>query len=395
MALIDLWKSDREQILQKKVRQLITFAGPGRLLDGNPTSHELRAISRIAPSDLLERWINEILEESFEDSGLALQDLVNEIGSRLGFEVTPGLYRGKKDGANYDGIWKSPDGRTLIVESKTSTAFQINLAKVAGYRSHLHSSAEGDRDEFAVLLVVGRNDTESLESQIRGSRYAWNIRLIGVDALLRLLKLKETLEDSAVERQIRSLLFPQEFTRLDSIIDLVFETSEDVQNDASPELPTPEADGPRKKPANFHLQILPLLERHFGQPLVKRGRVIWKSLDEAILVSCQVATERNDKPGENLYWFGLKRKTAEVLQAKSGSLAAFGLGSAEIVVALPYELLQKNLDRFFNSPDESGGVFHWHVRFTRDGNRVYLLTNKDRDRLEVTQHLIKSHQRSQ
>jgi len=35
-----------------------------------------------------------------------------------------------------------------------------------------------------VLIVVGRQDTGELEAQIRGSRHAWDIRLISAEALL-------------------------------------------------------------------------------------------------------------------------------------------------------------------------------------------------------------------
>ena len=37
----------------------------------------------------------ECLNEKFESGGLALQDVVNQVGRRLGFQVEDGRYRGK------------------------------------------------------------------------------------------------------------------------------------------------------------------------------------------------------------------------------------------------------------------------------------------------------------
>jgi len=143
MALIDLWKGDRSQILEKRLQQLIAFAGEGRLRDGNDTSDEFRTLLRVVPSDLLAHWVDEILAERFEGSGLALQDIVNEIGRRLGFEVAYGLYRGKAGALNQDGFWRLGPQQGIVVESKSSTTYEVDIAKIAGYRGKLsgkHSS---------------------------------------------------------------------------------------------------------------------------------------------------------------------------------------------------------------------------------------------------------------
>ena len=57
-----------------------------------------------------------------------------------------------------------------------------------------------------MLLIVGRQDTGDLEAQIRGSRHAWDIRIISVDALLRLMSTKEEVEDPLMMQKIHSIL---------------------------------------------------------------------------------------------------------------------------------------------------------------------------------------------
>ena len=80
MALVDLWRTSRDQIAAKHVQQ---FAGDGRLSDGSQASAELRTYLAQVPSELLIIYTSECLADSFTGSGLVLQDAVNEIGARL------------------------------------------------------------------------------------------------------------------------------------------------------------------------------------------------------------------------------------------------------------------------------------------------------------------------
>ena len=77
MALIDLWNSDRQQITGKRIDQLIAFAGEGKLLDGNSTTGEFRALLKVVTSDVIGKWLDECLGNRFTDFGFVLQDTVN------------------------------------------------------------------------------------------------------------------------------------------------------------------------------------------------------------------------------------------------------------------------------------------------------------------------------
>jgi hypothetical protein len=386
MALVDLWNTERSQIIEKRIDQLIAFAGEGRLRDGNDTSHELRELLAVLPSDLIGEWIEGCLTNRFTDFGFVLQDIINEIGRRLGFRVTPGVYRGHGN-ESYDGLWLMPDGRAVLIESKSSTAYSINLTRIAGYRKQIAPEIERDAEEVSILLVVGTEETEELEAQVRGSRFAWSVRLLGVHALFRLLQLKETLDDPNVERQIQEILMPQEFTRLDRIVDLVFATAEDASSAAEEE----EEDFVKETEAttvrsSFHSEILPRLERYFGKALVKRSRVLWAPPDNQVLVSCQVSKEYRRAAVH--YWFGLKRTTKETLEAHENAYCAFGLSSPEKVVLLKFADLAPHLDGLFTSPAKDGGILHWHIRFSEDQEGIFLLLNRDQDRFPVTEHLL-------
>jgi hypothetical protein len=109
MSLIELWNGSRSQLEGKHVQQIISIAGSGKLLDGLDASREFRDLLSRVPSAVLARYADECLSEKFDASGLALQDIVNQIGRRLGFKV--GLYRGTSSKSGHDGLWRSALGQ--------------------------------------------------------------------------------------------------------------------------------------------------------------------------------------------------------------------------------------------------------------------------------------------
>jgi len=137
MALVDLWKTNRAQFDEKQVHQVIAFAGSGKLLDGSLTSKEFREYLSIVGSSHLIRYADQCLTTKFDGSGLALQDIVNELGRRLGFEVTGGRYRGATGQNGYDGLWQFDGGRSIVVEVKTTDAYRMDMNVFAAYRKGL------------------------------------------------------------------------------------------------------------------------------------------------------------------------------------------------------------------------------------------------------------------
>ena len=140
MSLAELWSTSRAQLEGKQVHQIIAFAGTGQLSDKTATASEFRHFLGLVPSDYLARYADECLRESFAGSGFALQDVVNQIGKRLGYTVIDGRYRGSPIQVGFDGLWKFPDGHTAVVEVKTTDAYRIDLQKIANYRRELIAS---------------------------------------------------------------------------------------------------------------------------------------------------------------------------------------------------------------------------------------------------------------
>jgi hypothetical protein len=83
--------------------------------------------------------------------------------------------------------------------------------------------------DASMLIIVGREDTGALEAQVRGSRFAWDMRLISIERLIKLVQIKEKSDDPSTLTQIRQLLRPFEYTKIDRIIDVIFTTAVDVE----------------------------------------------------------------------------------------------------------------------------------------------------------------------
>jgi hypothetical protein len=110
MSLITIWKSNPEEIEAKKLYQIVTMAGDGELKDNSDTSKELRSYFSSITTSTLARYLEECLGKSFKDSGLVLQEIVNEMGSRLDCEIEHGLYRGRQGSIGFDGLWERLKG---------------------------------------------------------------------------------------------------------------------------------------------------------------------------------------------------------------------------------------------------------------------------------------------
>ena len=63
--------------------------------------------------------IEECLRESGTQHARALQVLVNYVGHFLGFEVEHGRYQGTTNDIGHDGLWTSPTGFHVVIETKT------------------------------------------------------------------------------------------------------------------------------------------------------------------------------------------------------------------------------------------------------------------------------------
>lgn len=336
-------------------------------------------------------FVDECLNASFPDSGYALQDVVNEVGRRLGFRVSNGNYQGRPGAVGYDGLWILPTRHSVVVEVKTTDAYRIDTGKIAGYRKQLAGQGLLTEDASSILMIVGRKDTGDLEAQIRGSRFAWDIRLISADALLRLMKLKETLDDPTTISRICEILIPKEYTRLDEIVDLVFSAAEEAKQEEEIEEPTAtDEKKPSKeedKPVAFHEACIGRLATHENIALVRQSRSTFASPDGIARAVCTVSKAHDSRAGET-YWFAFHPHQDEFLAAGGKAFVVLGCGTPERVLSIPYVKLKPLLSDFWTT-ERDNGQRYWHIRLHRQGDKLWLERKKGKGKLDFSPFLLR------
>ena len=367
MSLLTLWQSNPKDFGGKHIEQLVKIAGDGVLKDGTQASAELREFLAGVPTEILGQYLSQCLDTSFDDSGLVLQDIVNELGERLGCEIERGLYRGKQNAIGFDGIWKFPGGYGVVVEVKTTDAYTISLEKILGYRSALIKDGKVSEDS-SVLIVVGRKDTDSLEAQVRGSRYGWDTRLISADKLLKLVEIKEAADNKETIRKIRTVLTPLELTRVDFIVDLLATTADDISEVVSTDegFETPEGTDKKEKkftPVAFHGDVVARLQKSLGVELKKETRALYVSADKS--VSARTVVSKTHVNGPNTgYWFAFHPYYRDELEEYKQSFIAFGCGGPETILLFDLAKFVELLPKL--NTTELDDRMYWHVHFIAD-----------------------------
>jgi hypothetical protein len=396
MSLVNLWANEKSQLPDKTIQQIIAFAGDGQLRDGSEASKEFREFLDVVSSKFLKKYAEQCLQESFNNSGFALQDIVNQIGIRLGFNVTYGRYRGTSGQIGFDGIWKYPDGKVIIAEVKTTDAYRINLENIILYRDNLVAEKQIPVKGSSILIIVGRSDTGDLEAQIRGSRHSWDIRLISVDALIRLMLLKEEVESPEIIRRIHTILIPREYTKLDEIVEIVFSTAEDIKQEnvdyyepdiqESSKQTTASSKISTTEPYSSFKEIwVERLAKHLNISLIKTSRAQYLSADKNIALVCAVSQTYTNQ-GFDSYWFAFHPYQKDFLEKAKFGYYALSCGHDGNLLLIPIKVFSSWLDYFNQTtrPDR----YYWHVKVFKQNGRWILRPKKGAKDIDLTSYLI-------
>ena len=406
MPLIALWESNSAVIDEFSIEQVVATAGSGELKDESLCSIELRGFFAQVATPKLASYVERCLSTSFSKSGMVLQDLINELGRRLDFVVENGRYQGVSNTVGFDGIWNSPEGRSIVIEVKTTDAYRISLDKIAEYREKLIATGKITKSS-SILIIVGRDDTGELEAQVRGSRHAWDIRLLSTEALLKLVQLKENAEDSATGRKIRDLLFPMEYTRLDQIIDVMFTTATDVQPVFTPESELAiELDDKPEETAmteskvataddaaftkgtweftdsrllqNKREEILQSVSQSIGTTLIKKSRALYWDASHDSRVACSIS-KRYLKSDANRYWYAFHPQWDQFLREGKTGLFVLGCMDQSFAFSIPWSVLNPLLPYLNTTATERGTYWHIHIGENKTIGYYLLVSKKDDD----------------
>lgn len=180
-------------------------------------------------------WLLECAEKGGRDAEgrvyyNALQDIVISLGQRLGMEVEYGRYSGSQQDIAFDGLWKRESGEVIVLEVKTSPWPVDKVRQLGDYLGELASREGWDVQNVYGLYAIGPGDYEALTTQIRGSEWRNQIRLISFDNLLRLIELADQLDvisgSGTGAAKAQRILLPVETIDVGNLIDLIIEIAE-------------------------------------------------------------------------------------------------------------------------------------------------------------------------
>lgn len=407
MPLLDIWKNSPHSVLNMNIQQILSMAGDGRLRDGSECATELREFFLEIDRETLKFYADYCLENSFEFSGFVLQDIINEVGRRFSFDVTHGLFRGRQNKNNADGVWRGEDW-AFIIEVKTTDAYTIDLDKIADYQTAYCTTEEALPS--SCLIVVGRQDTATLEDQVRGSRHNWEMRIVGVEALFEALALKELTEDKTLGGKLIDLLKPREFTRVDQILSAAFDFATDrgqaVENtiEGSENLPIvaePKAEfmpgeeeviekkrtiqSDRKSIEQLKVKIASQLKERFNVNLT-RQRSLFESQPSGIRFSVAVS---KSYPQKDKYWFSCHiRQLSFLSEAKRGYFILACLDTQR-AFSVPVSIMKKlNEGMLFTVPKGDLTKKYYHVVIRQDNSRLFIYTHVDHSEHDITPYEI-------
>lgn len=386
MPLISIFENAPDSVAKFSIEQVVSTAGDGALKDDSTCSAELREYLGKVGTVEIARYVDNCLSVSFPKNGMVLQDLVNELGRRLDYVVTNGRYQGVKGKIGFDGLWLSPEGHTLVVEVKTTDAYRLSLETLATYRAKLAEAGKLSI-ESSILIVVGREDTGELEAQIRGSRHAWDIRVISAEALIKLVLLKENTEAAETGLKMRSLLTPIEYTRLDRMVDVMFTTATDVEEEPEPDdeplSATLAFEKTQAAPAivtaanlaatgksTWHFtdaqllqakreDVIAALGRRERASLVRKSRALYWNAQRDVRAACSMSkryTGKNQAP----YWYAYHPQWDTFIGEADRGFFVLGCMDLETAFAVPHADMKPLLPSLHTTTNK-GGTTYWHI----------------------------------
>lgn len=404
MPLLSIFESAPDSVGKFSIEQIVSAAGDGALRDDSTCSSELREYLGKIGTDKIALYVDHCLTVSFPKSGMVLQDLVNELGRRLDYSAINGRYQGIQGKIGFDGLWLSPEEHTLVVEVKTTDVYRLSLDTLAKYRQKL-GQANKLTANSSILIVVGRQDTGELEAQIRGSRHAWDIRVISAESLIKLVLLKENTEAVETGLKMRSLLTPIEYTRLDRMVDVMFATATDVEDEPEPDDQVEVAKANAKPDAipvapsktalvsqlvtaskgTWHFTDAQLLQSKredivaaLGQretaSLVKKSRALYWNAKRDVRAACAMSkryTGKNQAP----YWYAYHPQWDTFLEEGGTAFFVLGCMDLDVAFAIPHNVMKPLLPLLHTTSTKPGGTY-WHVHIVQQPGGVAMSVPK-------------------
>lgn len=401
--LKDLWNLNQKLMENKTINQIDTWISN---LNNEEKKKELREFFGIIPLNKIEDYIEECTKSKSKSAkkdreGFIFQDLVNELGKRLDYDVKFGVYKGKKKAKKtekingYDGLWTKGEDCSIVVESKVSDIF-LNLDTVNEYKEDLVKEGNISANNTSILIVLGREDQKNTTSLIKGSKYSENTVKITAESLVKLAKMKSTNKSRSLDERIKKILKSTTNCDADEIVDILFlENEENMPNkklnkrlikkikkvNADAEIYQEKMKNKmfinknvKKLPVNFYESAVDNLEKTLKIKLHKqegRSRILYTDNNKKYGILMSISKERKEKY-QTKYWFAYHDRFSKYASECEYRYIAFSCGSENKIVLVPMADMEKHKNEL-NKTIKNEKI-HWHVHIIDDGKDIYMQT---------------------
>ena len=278
---------------------------------------------------------------------------------------------------------KWPGTLSLSITVVSSPSMRSWSAKRASRRSSATHIRPGN-------AVPSRTPTASYAGTCRG-KHAWSVRLISVDALTKLVFLNIELDDKDFGYKVNKILKPFEYTRVDEIVDLIFETQKETEknitgeNEAGIGESVRSSDFTPKKAVEAKKEEI--VEKFFGKlglGFEKRSRTNFESGDGKIGVCCVVSKryDRNYQP----YWYALRPNAVEFLKQYKEGYFILGCMDRSEAFCIPLDIVLENIDNLNITENEDR--FYWHITLILDDGNLKWMFTKIGKKIDLSPYIL-------
>ena len=197
------------------------------------------------------------------------------------------------------------------------------------------------------------------------------------------------------------MLRPFEYTRLDSLVDVMFSAARDLEpalSDAGEQ--QPDMEEASTTPSGWDLTdgkllqkkrdlIISTLSRRLGAPLVKKSRAQYWSADHDRRVVCTISKryERSSGPRYARYWYAYHPQWDAFLSEVSDAHLVLGCMDLPTAFAIPRSVIFGLLGALNVTETERGKYWHLHLSEPTEG-RIELVLPREPENLDLSRYAV-------
>lgn len=183
-----------------------------------------------------------------------------------------------------------------------------------------------------------------------------------------------------IVEKIKKILIPEEYTRLDKIIDMAFSAIEEGLSQASSIQSEPENQNEdnninsreinKDKNKQQHLDSFKLAEKKLKINLIKENRSVYSNVESETFVLCKVSKIYKKPDNIESYWFGFHFSQKELLESIKNGFMLLGCDNNKQVFLLPFKEFKKQIEKLNITETENS---HYHIVINKISNDFFFI----------------------